>query len=124
LYRLQTFALLLVLLVDIEVCACMEELRRKPREMYLHSTLKFEFCQILQKGIHIVVATPGRLLDLISEGYCNLGQVSFLVLDEADRMLVRVTEFRELTTFQDMGFEKPIRAILKVSTSLSFFSTI
>jgi len=55
---------------------------------------------ILQKGIHIVVATPGRLLDLISEGYCKLGQVSFLVLDEADRML-------------DMGFEKPIRAILK-----------
>lgn len=47
----------------------------------------------------IVVATPGRLLDLISDGYLGLKQVSYLVLDEADRML-------------DMGFIPDVRKIV------------
>jgi len=47
----------------------------------------------------VVVATPGRLLDLIQDGACNISNVSYLVLDEADRML-------------DMGFERDIRAII------------
>ena len=38
-------------------------------------------------GVHVVVATPGRLLDLMEEGALNLGRVTYLVLDEADRML-------------------------------------
>ena len=50
-------------------------------------------------GVHIVVATPGRLLDLITTDGVSLARVSFLVLDEADRML-------------DMGFERDVRAIL------------
>ncbi|KAI8974305.1 P-loop containing nucleoside triphosphate hydrolase protein [Pilobolus umbonatus] len=50
-------------------------------------------------GVDIVVATPGRLIDLINDGSCDLSQISFLVLDEADRML-------------DDGFEKDIRAII------------
>jgi len=54
----------------------------------------------LQAGIHVLVSTPGRLIDLIQEGMCNLSSVSYLVLDEADRML-------------DIGFEKDIRTILE-----------
>ncbi|CAH0493828.1 unnamed protein product [Peronospora farinosa] len=53
----------------------------------------------LRDGVHVVVATPGRLKDLIEERSCNLSKVSFVVLDEADRML-------------DEGFEKDIRAII------------
>lgn len=43
---------------------------------------------MLQKGIDILVATPGRLLDLMSQGFLSLDQVKYFVLDEADRMLV------------------------------------
>jgi ATP-dependent RNA helicase DBP3 len=53
----------------------------------------------LKKGVDCVVATPGRLKDLIQEGSCDLSQVSQLVLDEADRML-------------DMGFEEDVRFII------------
>ena len=55
--------------------------------------------KILRKGVDILVATPGRLLDLISQGHVDLSHVQFLVLDEADRML-------------DMGFIRDIRKIL------------
>jgi len=53
----------------------------------------------LRKGIDIVVATPGRLLDHISQKTINLSKVEFLILDEADRML-------------DMGFINDIKKIL------------
>lgn len=53
----------------------------------------------LRAGCEIVVATPGRLLDLMNENIVTLQRCSFLVLDEADRML-------------DMGFEPQIRQIL------------
>jgi ATP-dependent RNA helicase RhlE len=52
----------------------------------------------LRDGVDVVVATPGRLLDLIQQRHCSLAEVHVLVLDEADRML-------------DMGFIKPIRTI-------------
>jgi ATP-dependent RNA helicase RhlE len=55
----------------------------------------------LQKGLDILIATPGRLLDLINQGHINLGKVEFFVLDEADRML-------------DMGFIRDIRKVLKL----------
>ncbi|ODQ50142.1 RNA helicase [Saitoella complicata NRRL Y-17804] len=51
------------------------------------------------KRASIVVGTPGRLLDMINEGACDVSKVSFLVLDEADRML-------------DKGFEEDIRKII------------
>ncbi|MES1918680.1 hypothetical protein MHBO_000610 [Bonamia ostreae] len=53
----------------------------------------------LSRGVEIIVATPGRLLDFLQSKVTNLKRVTYLVLDEADRML-------------DMGFEKPIRQIL------------
>ena len=53
----------------------------------------------LQKGVDLLVATPGRLLDLIGQGYVTLDTIRFFVLDEADRML-------------DMGFIHDIRRIL------------
>ena len=42
----------------------------------------------LQRGVHFLIATPGRLLDFLEMGVVNLRRVTYLVLDEADRMLV------------------------------------
>jgi ATP-dependent RNA helicase RhlE len=53
----------------------------------------------LKRGVDIVVATPGRLLDLIDQGYVNLRQIEIFVLDEADRML-------------DMGFVHDVQDII------------
>lgn len=53
----------------------------------------------LSQGCDILIATPGRLIDLIHQGACHLGQTHMLVLDEADRML-------------DMGFLPDVRAIV------------
>lgn len=55
--------------------------------------------EALRVGVDILIATPGRLLDLIGQGYANLSNVHFLVLDEADRML-------------DMGFIHDLKRIL------------
>jgi Superfamily II DNA and RNA helicases len=46
----------------------------------------------LQRGVHLVIACPGRLLDFLEMGVVNLRRVTYLVLDEADRMLVRMDE--------------------------------
>jgi ATP-dependent RNA helicase RhlE len=53
----------------------------------------------LQRGVDVVVATPGRLVDLMGQGYARLGSVEILVLDEADHML-------------DLGFLPDVRRIL------------
>ena len=53
----------------------------------------------MRRGVDFLVATPGRLLDLVGQGHIDLGRTSVLVLDEADHML-------------DMGFVKPIRQIV------------
>jgi ATP-dependent RNA helicase RhlE len=55
--------------------------------------------ETIKRGVDVLVATPGRLLDLMSQGHVPLADVETLVLDEADRML-------------DMGFIDPIRRII------------
>ncbi|ODN02094.1 putative ATP-dependent RNA helicase DDX17 [Orchesella cincta] len=54
----------------------------------------------LERGVEIVIATPGRLIDFLESGKTNLRRCTYLVLDEADRML-------------DMGFEPQIRKIVE-----------
>lgn len=53
----------------------------------------------LSRGVEVCIATPGRLIDMLEAGKTNLRRVTYLVLDEADRML-------------DMGFEPQIRKII------------
>ncbi|MDR2844569.1 MAG: DEAD/DEAH box helicase [Puniceicoccales bacterium] len=69
----------------------------------------------LQKGVDVLVATPGRLIDLGSRGCLNLEQLSVFVLDEADRML-------------DMGFQPAVQRIVneipEVRQSLLFSATM
>ncbi len=55
----------------------------------------------LSRGVDILVATPGRLLDLVGQGFVKLGRLEYFVLDEADRML-------------DMGFIHDIRKIINL----------
>lgn len=56
--------------------------------------------EALRSGVDLVVATPGRLIDLMQQRHVNFSGIEFLVLDEADRML-------------DMGFLPPIRQIVR-----------
>ncbi len=69
----------------------------------------------LARGVDVLIATPGRLLDLITRGRLRLDHVSHLVLDEADRML-------------DMGFVRDVRKIVallpKARQSLLFSATM
>ena len=53
----------------------------------------------LENGVEILVATPGRLVDFLDTNVTNLQRVTYLVLDEADRML-------------DLGFEHQVKLIL------------
>jgi ATP-dependent RNA helicase RhlE len=55
----------------------------------------------LQKGVDVLIATPGRLLDLINQGFIKLNQLEIFVLDEADRML-------------DMGFVHDVKKVIKL----------
>ena len=66
----------------------------------------------MSRGVDFLIATPGRLLDLINQGHIDLGNTHVLVLDEADQML-------------DMGFVKPIRqavAMMPVERQTLLFS--
>ncbi len=71
--------------------------------------------QALERGVEVLIATPGRLQDLMDQGFLNLRDIKYFVLDEADRML-------------DMGFIHDIRKILaKLPTrrqSLFFSATM
>lgn len=55
----------------------------------------------LQRGVDVLIATPGRLLDLINQGFIKLNQLEQFVLDEADRML-------------DMGFVHDVKKVIKL----------
>ena len=81
-----------------------ESVQNYSRHMNIRSAAVFGGVRIepqiaaLQEGVDVLVATPGRLLDLYSQGAINFDQLEILVLDEADRML-------------DMGFIDDIRRI-------------
>jgi len=71
--------------------------------------------EALRRGVDVLVATPGRLLDLMNQGYISLDDIRYFVLDEADRML-------------DMGFIHDIKKIIaklpKSRQSLFFSATM
>jgi hypothetical protein len=71
----------------------------------LYATLLLYLClqeqrHDLRSGVEIVVATPGRFIDHLQQGNTSLERISFIVLDEADRML-------------DMGFEPHVGLIIR-----------
>ncbi len=71
--------------------------------------------QALRRGVNVLIATPGRLLDLMNQGFISLKDIKYFVLDEADRML-------------DMGFIHDIKKIIaklpKQRQSLFFSATL
>ncbi len=77
------------------------------RYAWLHQTVVFggvgqgKQTERLRQGVDILIATPGRLLDLMGQGHISLADVEIFVLDEADRML-------------DMGFIHDVKKLLKV----------
>ena len=106
--RLHTLALILVptreLACQIDVClkAYGRHLQLRSLAVYGGASIRPQI-QKLRNGIDVLVATPGRLMDLMRQGCVKLGQVEILVLDEADRML-------------DMGFINDVR---KISEAIS-----
>jgi ATP-dependent RNA helicase RhlE len=111
----------LVLTPTRELAAQVEEsIRTYGKYLQLSSTVIFGGVGMnpqiskVKKGVDILVATPGRLLDLAQQGMLDLGQVQMLVLDEADRML-------------DMGFIHDVKKVLalvpKDKQSLLFSAT-
>ncbi|MEZ5646864.1 MAG: DEAD/DEAH box helicase [Burkholderiaceae bacterium] len=111
----------LVLTPTRELAAQVEEsVRVYGKHLSLTSTVVFggvgmnPQINAMKKGVDILVATPGRLLDLQDQGFLDLSQVQILVLDEADRML-------------DMGFIHDVKKVLallpKAKQSLLFSAT-
>jgi ATP-dependent RNA helicase DDX41 len=64
-----------------------------------------EAMDVIRQGVHIMIATPGRLMDMLDKKMVRLDMCRYLCIDEADRMI-------------DMGFEEDIRTIF------SFFKVI
>jgi len=82
-----------------------EQIDKYGKDLKLKSTVIFggvgqaNQVNALRNGLDILIATPGRLIDLINQGYCKLNRIEIFVLDEADRML-------------DMGFIHDIKKII------------
>jgi ATP-dependent RNA helicase RhlE len=97
----------LILVPTRELCTQVHNsLESYGKNLNLKSTTIFggvsqdEQVRALKKGVDVLVATPGRLIDLMKQGHIRLGKIEILVLDEADRML-------------DMGFMEELQEILE-----------
>lgn len=88
----------LAIQIDQEVASLARNMRIR-RAVVLGGVSKGPQINALKRGVHVLVATPGRLLDLINMRTCDLSRVETLVLDEADRMF-------------DMGFIRDIKKIV------------
>lgn len=83
-----------------------ESFRRYSKYTYIRNCVVFGGVRqlpqqkALERGADVLIATPGRLLDLMQQGYIDLSHIQILVLDEADRML-------------DMGFLPDVKKVLK-----------
>ncbi len=86
-----------------------ETIRSVTRGLHISTALvlggvsRFSQVKKLSLGVDVLIATPGRLVDLVREGDVNLGETRWLVLDEADRML-------------DMGFINDVRRLAKATS--------
>ncbi|MCW5765582.1 MAG: DEAD/DEAH box helicase [Phycisphaeraceae bacterium] len=97
----------LVLVPTRELCV---QVAREVNELGKHTPIKAaavyggerinQQVETIKRGAHIVVSTPGRLMDMMERGYVHLRAIKHVVLDEVDRML-------------DIGFREDIRRILK-----------
>lgn len=88
----------LAIQIDQEVASLARNMRIR-RAVVLGGVSKGPQINALKRGVHVLVATPGRLLDLVNMRTCDLSRVQILVLDEADRMF-------------DMGFIRDIKKIV------------
>ncbi|WP_041320483.1 DEAD/DEAH box helicase [Hyphomicrobium denitrificans] len=88
----------LAIQIDQEVASLARNMRIR-RAVVLGGVSKGPQINALKRGVHVLVATPGRLLDLVNMRTCDLSRVDTLVLDEADRMF-------------DMGFIRDIKKIV------------
>lgn len=61
--------------------------------------------EVVESGVEIIIATPGRLNDLVAAGHIKIESVTYLILDEADRML-------------DMGFEPQVSTTIANSNAM------
>ncbi len=116
-------------LQGLVLCPTRELVQQTEEEFYNLSfgTVWFKSCRLmwgggmrnqierLQQGCQVVVATPGRLIDMVERGFVDLSTIDYLVLDEADRML-------------DMGFSDDVDYIISMCTEvkqvMSFSATI
>lgn len=85
-----------------QTCECFQEFGRPyftKTALFCGGMSKRSQLDVAREGAHVIAATPGRLIDLISDDLVNLKRTTFLVIDEADLLL-------------DMGFEEQIRSLL------------
>ncbi|XP_060858584.1 ATP-dependent RNA helicase vasa-like [Metopolophium dirhodum] len=93
----------------IQICEVSTKLSRGTSircELLYGGTAPYHQKEKILRGVHIIVATPGRLIDFVNQGLITFSSLRFFVLDEADRML-------------DMGFSLDIERILSDNTMVS-----
>lgn len=109
-----SYPLILIMAPTRELaCQIFDEARKfayrsfvRPMVVYGGSDISVQIREI-EEGCELIVATPGRLMDLMDRNKIKLSRIRFLIMDEADRML-------------DMGFEPQIRRIVEESGEKEF----